>query len=36
MEYSEDWRSDRSYIKRDKVQEAVEHNRDFLVAQAVS
>ena len=36
MEYSEDWRSDRSYIKRDKVQEAVERNRAFLVAQAAS
>jgi transposase-like protein len=36
MEYSEDWRSDRSYIKREKVQEAVERNRAFLVAQAAS
>ena len=34
MEYSEDWRTDRSYIKRDKVQEATERNRAFLMAQA--
>lgn len=33
MEYSEDWRSDRSYIKREKIQEAKECNRAFLTAQ---
>ena len=36
IEYSEDWRSDRSYIKRDKVQEVMEHSRSFLTAQAAS
>lgn len=36
MEYSEDWRTDRSYIKRDKIQDATERNRGFLQAQAVS
>jgi putative transposase len=36
MEYSEDWRSDRSYIKREKVQEVMERNRAFLTAQAAS
>lgn len=36
MEYSEDWRTDRSYIKREKVQEAMERNRAFLMAQAAS
>ena len=36
MEYSEDWRSDRSYIKREKVQEVMERNRSFLTAQAAS
>ena len=36
MEYSEDWRSDRSYIKREKIQEAMERNRALLTAQAVS
>ena len=36
MEYSEDWRSDRSYIKREKVQEVVERNRAFLTAQAAN
>jgi transposase-like protein len=36
MEYSEDWRSDRSYIKREKVQEVLEHSRSFLTAQAAS
>jgi putative transposase len=36
MEYSEDWRSDRSYIKREKVQEVMERNRTFLTAQAAN
>ena len=36
MEYSKDWRSDRSYIKREKVQEVMERNRSFLTAQAAS
>jgi putative transposase len=36
MEYSEDWPTDRSYIKREKIQEAMEHNRTFLAAQAAS
>jgi len=36
MEYSEGWRSDRSYIKREKVQEAMERNRAFLTAHAAS
>jgi len=36
MEYSEDWPTDRSYIKREKIQEALEHNRAFLAAQAAS
>jgi ATP-dependent protease HslVU (ClpYQ) peptidase subunit len=30
MEYSEDWRSDRSYIKRENVQEVMERNRTFI------
>jgi putative transposase len=36
MEYSEDWRTDRSYIKREKIQEAMERNRGFLTAQPAS
>jgi putative transposase len=36
MEYSDDWPTDRSYIKREKILEAMEHNRAFLAAQAVS
>jgi transposase-like protein len=36
MEYSEDWSSHRSYIKREKVQEVVERNRAFLTAQAAN
>lgn len=36
MEYSEDWPTDRSYIKREKIQEAMERNRTFLAAQAAS
>ncbi len=36
MEYSEDWRNDRSYIKREKVQEVLEHSRSFMTAQAAS
>lgn len=33
MEHSQDWGSDRSPIKKEKVQEALEHNRAFLAAQ---
>ena len=33
---SEDWPTDRSYIKREKIQEAMERNRAFLAAQAAS
>ena len=36
MEYSEDWPTDRSNIKREKIQEALEHNRALLAAQAAS
>jgi putative transposase len=36
MEYSEDWPTDRSYIKREKIQEAMEHNRAFLEAHAAN
>jgi putative transposase len=36
MEYSEDWPTDRSYIKREKIQEALERNRAFLATQAAS
>ena len=36
MEYSDDWPKDRSYIKREKIQEAIEHHRAFLAAQAAS
>ena len=36
MEYSEDWPTHRSYIKREKIQEAMERNRAFLTAQAAS
>jgi ribosome-binding factor A len=36
MEYSEDWPIDRSYIKREKVQEALERGRAFLAAQTAS
>jgi putative transposase len=36
MEYSEDWRIDRSYIKRERIQEAMERNRGFLEARAAS
>ena len=36
MEYSEDWRSDRSYIIREKVQAVMEHSWSFLTAQAAS
>jgi hypothetical protein len=36
MKYSEDRRLDRSYIKREKTQEAMERNRALLTAQAVS
>lgn len=33
VEYSEDWGIDRSYIRRDKIQEAMERNQAFLMAQ---
>ena len=36
IEYLEDWQTNRSYIKREKIQEAMEHNRNFLAAQAAS
>lgn len=36
MEYSDDWPTHRSYIKREKIQEAMEHDRAFLAAQAAS
>jgi hypothetical protein len=36
MEYSEDWLIDRSYIQREKIQEAMERNRGFLKAKAAS
>jgi len=36
MEYSEDWPTDRSYIKKEKIQEALERNRAFLSAQAAN
>jgi transposase-like protein len=36
MEYSEDWWTDRSYIKREKIQEAMERNRAFLTDQAAN
>jgi transposase-like protein len=36
MEYSEDWRTDRSYIKREKIQETMERNRGFLQARAAN
>jgi hypothetical protein len=36
MEYSEDWPTDRSCIKREKVQEALERGRAFLTAQTAS
>ena len=36
MEYSEDRGSDRSYIKKVKVQQELEKNRAFLTAQAAN
>jgi transposase-like protein len=33
VEYSEDWGSDRSYIKQEKILAALEHGRQFLTAQ---
>lgn len=36
IEYSEDWPTDRSYIKREKIQEARERTQAFLSAQAAS
>jgi transposase-like protein len=36
MEYSEDWPTDRSYIKREKVKEATERGCAFVPAQAAS
>jgi putative transposase len=36
IEYSEDWPTDRSYIKREKILLAMERNRAFLAAQAAS
>jgi len=36
VEYSEDWGLDRSYIKREKIQEAMERNQAFLMARAAN
>lgn len=36
VEYSEDWGIDRSYIRRDKIQMALERNQAFLTAQAAN
>jgi len=36
VEYSEDWGIDRSYIKKEKIQEAMERNHAFLMAQAAN
>jgi len=36
VEYSEDWGIDRSYIKKEKIQEAMERNHTFLMAQAAN
>lgn len=36
MEYSEDWRNDRSYIKQERGQEVMERIRTFLTAQAAN
>ncbi|MFZ2053569.1 MAG: IS256 family transposase [Candidatus Aminicenantales bacterium] len=36
VEYSEDWGIDRSYIRRDKIQEAMERNQASLMAQAAN
>jgi hypothetical protein len=34
--YSEDWGIDRSYIKKEKIQETMERNHVFLMAQAAN
>lgn len=36
MEFSEDCRSDRSYVKREKVQDVMQDTRTFLTDQAAS
>jgi putative transposase len=36
VEYFEDWGLDRSYIKKEKIQEAMERNQTFLMAQAAN
>jgi putative transposase len=36
VEYSEDWGIDRSYIKKEKIQETMERNHVFLMAQAAN
>jgi len=36
MEYFEDWRIDRSYIKKEKIQEAIEGDRAFLAARTAN
>ncbi len=35
MEYSEDWGVDLSYIKKEKIEEAMERNQAFLIPQTV-
>jgi transposase-like protein len=36
VEYSEDWGSDRSYIKQEKILAALEHGRELLAAQTAN
>jgi transposase-like protein len=36
VEYSEDWGSDRSYIKQEKILAALEHGRELLAAQSAN
>jgi transposase-like protein len=36
VEYSEDWGIDRSYIKKEKIQEAMERNQAFLMDQSAN
>jgi putative transposase len=36
VEYSEDWSSDRSYIKQEKILAALEHGRELSVAQSAN
>lgn len=36
VEYSEDWGIDRSYFKKEKNEEAMERNQDFLMVQAAN